>query len=49
MAKGFGLQVRKLSYSPPTVHKINNQVDTAIQHIIKNVFKNKKIKKNNVR
>ena len=40
--KGVRLQVRKLSYSPPPVQIINNQVDMAIQHI-KNVFK-KKIK-----
>jgi len=35
--KGVGLQVPKLSYSPPPVQIINNQVDMAIQHI-KNVF-----------
>ena len=31
--KGVGLQVRKLSYSPPPVQIINNQIDLAIQHI----------------
>jgi len=30
--KGIGLQVRKLSYGPPSVQIITNQVDMAIQH-----------------
>jgi len=42
--KGVGLQDRKLSYSPPPVQIINNQMNMAIQHI-KKVFK-KKTKRN---
>jgi len=41
--KGVGLQVRKLSYSPPPVQIINKQVDMAMQHI-KNVFEEKQRK-----
>ena len=39
--KGFGLQVRKFSYSPPPAQINNNQMDMAIQHIC-TVFKKSK-------